>query len=182
MLYYLACLLLHVLIFALWALAQASSLTLAWDAPGEGIASTRIYEYRAGACVLNPAQYQPLIPDVPAPAGEVTLEVEEGGHYCWLARFIAPDGTVGQPSYVLGVVVPTPGHGWTEAALQEHIRALARRRAYKTYHTHDSRGSEPGYPDLTMTNGERLLFWEVKDRTRKVTAEQRVWLELLNRV
>jgi hypothetical protein len=107
MLYYLACLVLNVLIFALWAMVQAAQLTLAWDPPPDGVLASRLYEVRAGECVLNAAQYHPLEPDIPAPTSQVSLDVEEGGSYCWLVRFIAQDGTVGLPSYVIGVRVPT---------------------------------------------------------------------------
>jgi len=70
----------------------------------------------------------------------------------------------------------------TEAGLVEHIRALAKRGGFLCYHTHDSRKSEPGFPDLVMTNGRRLLCWEVKTSTGKLTVAQARWLALLERV
>lgn len=69
-----------------------------------------------------------------------------------------------------------------EAGLLEHIRALARRHGYLVYHTHDARRSEPGFPDLLMTNGRRLLCWEVKTSTGKLTEAQARWLALLGSV
>ena len=70
----------------------------------------------------------------------------------------------------------------SEAALMEHIRALARRSGWLVYHTHDSRGSEAGFPDLCMVNGRRLVFWEIKTHSGKVTIPQAQWLDMLSRV
>src|SRR5262252_8810705 len=70
----------------------------------------------------------------------------------------------------------------SEAALLEHIRALARQYRWLVYHTHDSRGSEAGFPDLCMVNGRRLVFWELKTQRGKVTIAQAQWLERLSRV
>jgi len=66
-----------------------------------------------------------------------------------------------------------------EAGLLDHIRALARRLGWCCYHTHDSRKSEPGFPDLVLTNGRRVLFLECKTSTGKVTEAQAQWLALL---
>jgi len=69
-----------------------------------------------------------------------------------------------------------------EAGLLEHIRALARRSGWLCYHTHDSRRSEAGFPDLVLTNGQRVLFLECKTSTGKLTEAQARWLALLGRV
>jgi len=69
----------------------------------------------------------------------------------------------------------------SEAALLEHIRTLARQSGWLVYHTHDSRGSEAGFPDLCMTNGRRLVFWELKTQRGSVTIPQAQWLERLAR-
>src|SRR5262252_7165860 len=66
-----------------------------------------------------------------------------------------------------------------EAGLLEHIRALARRSGWLCYHTHDSRRSEAGFPDLVLTNGQRVLFLECKTSTGKLTEAQARWLALL---
>src|SRR5262252_4438256 len=72
-----------------------------------------------------------------------------------------------------------------EAGLLEHIRALARRSGWLCYHTHDSRRSEAGFPDLVLVKPAsaqrvgRLLFVEVKTAQGKLTAEQMQWLEVL---
>ena len=66
-----------------------------------------------------------------------------------------------------------------EEALLRHVRALARRCGYLCYHTHDSRKSEEGFPDVVLTNGKDVIFAELKSRTGKLTEAQSLWLELL---
>ena len=63
-----------------------------------------------------------------------------------------------------------------EEFLQQVITA-ARLLNWLVYHTRDSRGSEAGYPDLTMLRGGRLLVMELKSETGKVTPEQQHWIE-----
>jgi len=75
-----------------------------------------------------------------------------------------------------------------EAGLLEHIRALARRHGWLCYHTHDSRKSDAGFPDLVLCRPPsvhgpgRLLFLECKTSTGQVTEAQARWLALLGRV
>ena len=66
-----------------------------------------------------------------------------------------------------------------EAELQAAIVETARLLGWFVYHTHDSRGSEAGFPDLVLVRGRRLLFAELKVGRREVTLEQRVWLAAL---
>lgn len=63
--------------------------------------------------------------------------------------------------FLSSVVRLATGHGWL------------------CYHTHDSRRSAAGFPDLVCTDGTRLLVAELKNATGKLTKEQAVWLELL---
>jgi len=48
------------------------------------------------------------------------------------------------------------------------------------YHTHDSRRSQPGFPDLVLVR-DRVLYRELKAATGRVSAEQQVWLDRLER-
>jgi len=104
--YYVGCLLLFLMLLWMWLVAQSAEVTLAWDTPPAGAVASRVYQTQAGECVLNPAQYTALEPDIAAPASQATLQVEAGHGYCWLVRYVDAAGLVGLPSYVLGVRVP----------------------------------------------------------------------------
>jgi VRR-NUC domain len=75
---------------------------------------------------------------------------------------------------------PTP-----ERTLLAQIRKVATDNAYRAYHTHDSRKSALGFPDLclirvaTTTSAGRLIFAELKSEHGKATQEQLVWLDML---
>ncbi len=46
------------------------------------------------------------------------------------------------------------------------------------YHTHDSRRSQGGFPDLQMIRGHRLIVAELKkDSVTKIPDDQAAWLE-----
>jgi hypothetical protein len=90
-----------------------------------------------------------------------------------LARILA------QPGYrVLTPPAPLPDKTPEETLLAK-IRGFARAHGYLTYHTHNSQRSEPGFPDLVLTNGARVLMYELKDNRSKLTVEQDRWLALL---
>lgn len=40
--------------------------------------------------------------------------------------------------------------------------------------------ASPGFPDLVLCNGRRIIFAELKAKTGKLTKDQRLWLALLN--
>ena len=67
----------------------------------------------------------------------------------------------------------------SEKALQDAVIELARWRGWLVYHTHDSRRSEPGFPDLTMVRGTRLGFVELKSAKGKLSEAQHDWLAAL---
>jgi hypothetical protein len=63
------------------------------------------------------------------------------------------------------------------------ILDLARRAGYIAYHTHDSRRSQPGFPDLCLvhrTTGD-LIFAEIKSATGRLSPAQQEWLALLGK-
>lgn len=67
-----------------------------------------------------------------------------------------------------------------EAAFQSLIVELARLMGWThIYHTHDSRRSASGFPDLVLIRGPRILFIEIKSETGRVSADQESWLEAL---
>lgn len=69
-----------------------------------------------------------------------------------------------------------------EAAFQVRVVRLLTDNGYRVYHTHDSRRSEAGFPDLLAIRGPRLLAIELKVGRRRVTDEQREWLRAFDGV
>ena len=66
-----------------------------------------------------------------------------------------------------------------ERELQDAVVEMALLLGYLVYHTHDSRHSAKGFPDLVLCKPRRLIFAELKDEHRAVTKEQEQWLEAL---
>ena len=64
-----------------------------------------------------------------------------------------------------------------ESVLQTQVLALARLYGWRWYHTHDSRHSPPGFPDLVLVRGARVIFAELKTQRGRLTLDQRAWLE-----
>jgi hypothetical protein len=91
------------------------------------------------------------------------------------------------------------GQGGTTSLLQEYVRGrgataaselpegrflaqvktLAKQHGWLVYHTHDSRRSDEGFPDMVMVGPDAVIFAELKTTTGKLTAHQALWLELL---
>lgn len=68
----------------------------------------------------------------------------------------------------------------SERGFQQGVVKLARFHGFSlVYHTHDSRRSAPGFPDLVMVNPRtgRVLYRELKTNKGRLTVEQRDWLE-----
>jgi hypothetical protein len=72
-----------------------------------------------------------------------------------------------------------------EGVLLAQVRKLAKEQSFLSYHTHDSRKSEKGFPDLVLarpvsaSSRGRLIFAELKEQRGKATAEQALWLDVL---
>lgn len=69
--------------------------------------------------------------------------------------------------------------GLTERAWQAQVEAIARTAGWLVYHTHDSRRSVPGFPDLVLVCGPRLIFAELKTQKGRITPDQQRWLDAL---
>ena len=71
-----------------------------------------------------------------------------------------------------------PRLGMLEHSLQDGILELAEHLGYLTYHTHDSRRSNPGFPDLVLCHPgrRRTIFAELKSTKGHVTRTQDMWL------
>lgn len=67
----------------------------------------------------------------------------------------------------------------TERQLQDTLWTCAKRCGWDAYHTHDSRRSEPGFPDLVCVKQGRILFLEIKKQRGRVSPEQRRWIDAL---
>lgn len=76
----------------------------------------------------------------------------------------------------------------TESQLQASIVETAQLLGWLVYHTRDSRGSHPGFPDLvlvrapTAVRAGRLLFVELKSAAGTLELEQLLWLATLRAV
>lgn len=67
----------------------------------------------------------------------------------------------------------------TEAQWQAQVEELARLHGWRTYHTHDSRRSNPGFPDLVLVHAsaKRTVFLELKKERGTVRPEQQSWID-----
>lgn len=62
----------------------------------------------------------------------------------------------------------------TERALQENVISLCRLFGLLCYHTHDSRHSAAGFPDLVIV-GRATIFVELKSASGELTKAQTAW-------
>lgn len=67
-----------------------------------------------------------------------------------------------------------------EAILQENVRRTAITLGWLYYHTHDSRHSDPGFPDTVMVRGGKILYRECKTQKGRLSAAQIRWLAALD--
>ena len=72
----------------------------------------------------------------------------------------------------------------SEKAFQSAVVRLAKERGWLCYHTHDSRRSLPGYPDLTLVHPTRhvALWSELKVPGGSLTLQQAHWIKALGEV
>jgi hypothetical protein len=70
----------------------------------------------------------------------------------------------------------------TEAELQQAIVDAAGLFGWLAYHTHDSRHSAAGFPDLVLVKPPRLIFAELKTETGRPSPAQLTWAQALSSV
>lgn len=63
----------------------------------------------------------------------------------------------------------------TENELDRAIRRLCKDLNLRLYHTHDSRRSPAGFPDLVIVGPYGVLYIELKSMTGKLRPEQAEW-------
>lgn len=70
-----------------------------------------------------------------------------------------------------------------EKTLQERVRQIAELYGWLYYHTHDSRRSNPGWPDVVLVHPRtgKFLVRELKRMKGRTSQKQRAWLEALER-
>lgn len=70
----------------------------------------------------------------------------------------------------------------SERDFQLAVMQLAKFQGWLTYHTFNSRHSEPGFPDLVMVRDGQLIFAELKVGKNKPTEAQKMWGDALRAV
>lgn len=70
----------------------------------------------------------------------------------------------------------------SEREFQAAVIELATACGWRHYHTHDSRHSAAGFPDLVLVRRGVLIFAELKAENGKVTPEQQAWIDALDQV
>lgn len=70
----------------------------------------------------------------------------------------------------------------SEREFQAQVIAAAEMQGWLCYHTHDSRRCQPGFPDLIMVRGYRMVALELKVGRNKPTVDQVRWLAALREV
>lgn len=67
---------------------------------------------------------------------------------------------------------------WNENQLQQHVVLVAAAFGWRHYHTHDSRRSPAGFPDLVLVHPgqRRVVFRELKTERGRMRPGQPEWL------
>jgi len=76
----------------------------------------------------------------------------------------------------LAPAAPPPDDDASEAAFMADVVRLARRNGFLVYHTHTSKRSAPGFPDLVLARPPLLIVAELKVGRNLPTPEQGEWL------
>ena len=66
-----------------------------------------------------------------------------------------------------------------ESVLQEECERALVLAGWLHYHTHDSRRSDPGLPDIIAVRGKRLIWRELKTQSGRLSVKQEEWRDKL---
>jgi len=69
--------------------------------------------------------------------------------------------------------------GITEAQFQRMVTDLCDWLHLRWYHTHDSRRSPGGFPDLVIVGPAQVVYVELKSEKGRVTPAQKEWIDAL---
>jgi hypothetical protein len=94
---------------------------------------------------------------------------------------VAADAATGHRTVTRAEFEAAQAEDMLEAALQARTVELLDKHGYTSYHTHDSRGSRRGFPDVCAVHPTqiRLIFAELKRQKEDLRPEQRVWARIL---
>ena len=67
----------------------------------------------------------------------------------------------------------------SEKVFQATVLELAHLEGWLSYHTHDSRRSAAGFPDLVLVRPPRVIFAELKTAKGAMSPQQRLWIAAL---
>lgn len=68
----------------------------------------------------------------------------------------------------------------SEGQFQALVVDAARQLGLAVYHTHDSRRSEPGFPDLVIVGKRGVMYRELKTAKGVLSMDQKYWLAILH--
>lgn len=90
-----------------------------------------------------------------------------------------PSGSSAPPAGSTGLAVMAAAMSEDRGrdSLEAHVRRLFRDLGLRAFHPRDSRRSEKGYPDWTITGPGGVMWRELKTQRGRVTAEQQAWLD-----
>lgn len=80
----------------------------------------------------------------------------------------------------MGEVISWDVKLWKEKDFQNVVIHLAHMFGWWVYHTHDSRRSQPGFPDLVLIREPEIIYVELKTEKGQLSAEQNVVIGKLN--
>jgi hypothetical protein len=70
---------------------------------------------------------------------------------------------------------------FTEDVLQSSVIEMATWFKWRHYHTHDSRRSAAGFPDLVLVRPPDVIYVELKSDKGRLSPEQTAWLQDLEK-